>query len=142
MNSSAYRGLLYYGMAIGSTAVALVLTLLLQPVLSQIISPFFFVAITLTTWYGGLRPGIVAIVLSTLAINTFLTPPLEHLSAPSISDLIRLITFSLVALMIYQLKRDLQKSQRRIDQINQQLLAESADRLRVALNAAQMGMWD
>lgn len=142
MNSRAYRWLLHYGMAIGSTVVALLLTLLLEPFLSQVISPFFFVAITLTTWYGGLRPGIVAIILSTLAVHIFLVWPLGNLTNYSFGDLVRLVTFSSVALIIHRLKSDLQKSQRRIDQLNQQLLEENADRLKIALNAAQMGMWD
>ncbi|WP_225914071.1 PAS domain S-box protein [Leptolyngbya ohadii] len=129
-------------MAIGSTAVALLLTLLLEPFLNQTISPFFFVAITLTTWYGGIRPGIAAIVLSTLAISTFFASSLGSISAHSISDLVRLVTFSLVALTIHGLKHDLQKSQHQINQLNRQLLEESADRLQTALTAAQMGMWD
>jgi PAS domain S-box-containing protein len=127
MNSRAYRLLLHYGMAIGSTALALVLTLLLQPVLSQSISLFFFVAITLTTWYGGLRPGIVAIILSTLAISTFFVTPLGSLANPLLSEFIRLVTFSFVALMIRWLKSDQQKSQRRVEQLNQQRLDESID---------------
>lgn len=143
MNSNIYRLLLRYGLALGSTAVALVLTLLLQPLLSQSISLFFFVAITVTTWYGGSRPGLTAIILSTLAISAFFVRPLaDNLLIGLGSIVIRFATFSLVASIICWLKYDLSKSQRQIERLNQQRLAESADRLQMALNAAQMGMWD
>lgn len=62
---------LLYGVSIGLTAIALLLTLSLEPFLTQSVSAFFFVAITVSTWYGGLRPGFVAIVLSTLLVRSF-----------------------------------------------------------------------
>jgi hypothetical protein len=47
-----YPKLLPYGVALGTTAIALFLTFLLAPFLTQSMSIFFFVAITITTWYG------------------------------------------------------------------------------------------
>ena len=35
----------------------------------------FFVAIGLTTWYGGLRPSLLAVVLSWLAVEHFCLRP-------------------------------------------------------------------
>ncbi|MEW6493715.1 MAG: PAS domain-containing protein, partial [Cyanobacteriota bacterium] len=131
-----------YGVSIGLTAIALLLTLSLEPFLTQSVSAFFFVAITVSTWYGGLKPGFVTIVLSTLAINQFFVHPLGQFTDITTSDLIRLATFCLVAIVIHLLSHNLRNSKRRVEQLSQQLLEESADRLRTALNAAQMGMWD
>lgn len=132
-----YRKLLPYGVALGTTAIALFLTSLLAPFLTQFIGVFFLGAITITTWYGGLRPGFVAIVLSTLAINYFFVSPAGQVARPSGSDVIRFIAFSLVGVVIHTLSASLRESQRRIQQLNQQLLDESTDRLKVALSEAQ-----
>lgn len=129
-----------YAVAIGSTAIALLLTLGLEPFLTQVVSPFFFVAITVSTWYGGLRPGFVSIVLSTLAINHFLVPSVGQVPNLSISDVIRFTSFCLVALVIHLLSRNLKNSKRRVEQLSQQLLEESAEQLRIALSAAQMAV--
>jgi len=129
-----------YGVAIGSTAIALLLTLSLAPSLTQSVSVFFFVSITISTWYGGLRPGFVAIVLSTLAINAFLVPPLGQFTTITTRDVIRLATFCLVAVVIHLLSDHLRNSKRRVEQLSQQLLEESAEQLRIALSAAQMAV--
>jgi PAS domain S-box-containing protein len=49
---------------------------------------------------------------------------------------------SLYRRIINLLSTHLQKSGRKIEQLNQQLAQDSTDRLRIALSAAQMGMWD
>ncbi|HEY9832252.1 MAG TPA: DUF4118 domain-containing protein, partial [Stenomitos sp.] len=135
-----YQRFLPYGVAIGSTAIALLLTLGLEPFLTQVVSPFFFVAITVSTWYGGLRPGLVSIVLSTLAINHFCVPPVGQFTHLSISDVIRFITFCLVAVVIHWLSQNLRNSNRKVEQLSQQLLEENAEQLRMALSVAQMAV--
>jgi PAS domain S-box-containing protein len=132
-----YRRLLPYGVALGTTAIALLLTFLLAPFLTQFIGVFFFGAITVTTWYGGLRPGFVAIALSTLAVNHFFVPPEGQTTDFTISDIIRFATFSLAGVVIHTLSSSLRASQRQVQQLSQHLLDESADRLKVALNEAQ-----
>ncbi len=64
-----YPRLFTYGVAIGSTAIALLLSLWLEPLISQTIAAFFYTAIIVSTWYGGFQPGIITVLLSTLAIN-------------------------------------------------------------------------
>ncbi|CAD5972813.1 Sensor protein kinase WalK [Planktothrix tepida] len=137
-----YQRFLPYAVAVGSTAIALLLTLNLEPFLTQSVSVFFFVAITVSTWYGGLKPGLVAIFLSTLAVNIFFVPPLGQFTTLTISDFIRLASFSLVAVVIHLLSHSLKNSKRRIEQLSQQLLEKNAEQLRMVLSAAQMGLWD
>jgi PAS domain S-box-containing protein len=136
------RRLVPYGVAIGSTGLALRFSLWFAPLLEGTIGSFFYIAIIVSTWYGGIRPGMVAIALSSSAINYFFTPPVRQFSIASSGDIVRLGIFLLVALVINLLNSDLRRSKHKVEQLNRQLLQESSDRLKMALTAAQMGMWD
>ncbi|BAY99100.1 multi-sensor signal transduction histidine kinase [Tolypothrix tenuis PCC 7101] len=135
--------LLSYGVAIGSTAIALLLSLWVESLLFQPISAFFYIAVIVSTWYGGSRSGIVTVVLSTLAIDYFLIPPKYQMGMKSLwPDILRVILFLLVALIIHLLTSNFLKSKQKIQKLNQELAQENAHQLRMALSAAQMGMWD
>src|SRR5882724_5833415 len=62
-----------YGLAVSSVAVALIVTYLLRP--DKLIAAVFFLAIILSAWIGGFGPGLVAAVLTTLAMVYFFLPP-------------------------------------------------------------------
>ncbi|MEH2172596.1 ATP-binding protein [Nostoc sp.] len=129
-----YQQLLKYGVAIGSAAIALLLSLWLEPLISRTIGAFFFIAIIVSTWYGGFRPGIVTVVLSTLAIDYYLIPPRYQPGINQPEDVLRLGLFLLVALIINLVTGNLQYSRRKIQQLNQQLSQENAEQLRMALD--------
>jgi PAS domain S-box-containing protein len=129
-----YQQLLAYGVAIGSAAIALLLSLWLELLLSRTIGAFFYIAIIVSTWYGGFRPGIVTVVLSTLAIDYYLIPPQYQLRINQPGDILRLGLFLLVALIINLVTGNLQYSRRKIQQLNQQLSQENAEQLRMALD--------
>ncbi|BAZ10032.1 multi-sensor signal transduction histidine kinase [Calothrix sp. NIES-4071] len=137
-----YPQLLSYGVAIGSTAIALMLSLSLEPLISRTIGAFFYIAILVSTWYGGFRSGIVTIVLSTLAIDYFFIPPRYHLFPSEPQDILRLAVFLLVGLIINLLTSNFLKSKQKIKKLCQQLAQENAEQLRMALSAAQMGIWN
>ncbi|MBN3960329.1 ATP-binding protein [Nostoc sp. NMS8] len=126
--------LLNYGVAIGSTAIAILLSLWLEALISRTIGAFFYIAIIVSTWYGGFRPGIVTVVLSTLAIDYFLIPPRYQLGINQPEDIWRLGLFLLVALIINLVTGNLQYSRQKIQQLNQQLSQENAKQLRIALD--------
>ncbi|HEY9707914.1 MAG TPA: PAS domain-containing protein, partial [Oculatellaceae cyanobacterium] len=131
-----------YAVAIGSTAIALLLRLWLEFLLSRSMGAFFYLAIIVSAWYGGLRPGFVAVVLSTLAINYFLIPPRYQFWFEQPKDVFELGTFLLVAFLINLLTSNFRDSKQKIERLSQQLAQENAQQLRMALSAAQMGMWD
>lgn len=142
------RQFLTYGVAIGSTAIALLLSMWLEPLLAPIISPLFYIAIIVTARYGGFRPGSVAVVLSMLAIEYFFVP-VHQLWPAQPGNILRLSIFLLVATVINLLTSYLQESKKKIERLNQQLIQQNADilhdsatQLRLALSAARMGMWD
>ncbi|MEH1786488.1 MAG: ATP-binding protein [Nostoc sp.] len=126
--------LLTYGVAIGSTAIAILLSLWLEPLISRTIGAFFYIAIIASTWYGGFQPGIVTVVLSTLAIDYFLIPPQYQLGINQPEDILRLGLFLLVALIINLVTGNLQHSRQKIQQLNQQLSQENAEQLRMTLD--------
>ncbi|MDM9582087.1 PAS domain-containing protein [Nostoc sp. GT001] len=115
-------------------AIALLLSLWLEPLISRTIGAFFYIAIIVSTWYGGFRPGIVTLVLSTVAIDYLLMHPRSQIWLGQPEKLLRLSIFLLVALVINLITSNLQYSRRKIQQLNQQLSQENAEQLRMALN--------
>ena len=68
---------LRYGLAPGSVALSLGLALLLERSNFRGVEfPLFLFAIAVSVWYAGLWPGVLAVVLSSLAFNYFFTEPL------------------------------------------------------------------
>jgi PAS domain S-box-containing protein len=136
------RTILQYGFAILTTAIALILTQLLIAWLHPTIAVLFLAAVAISTWYGGMKPGMVTIVLSVLAIDYFFTPPINQFTVNYFGDVLRLIIFGLVASLINLLNSNLQYSKRKIERLSQQLAQENAQQLRIVLKAARMGIWD
>ncbi|HSM82772.1 MAG TPA: GAF domain-containing protein, partial [Nodosilinea sp.] len=124
-------------MAVGATAIALILSLWLEAGIAHPLGAFFYIAIAMSTCYGGLRPGLVAIGLSTLAFKYYFIPPVGQLQILNLHDVIRLALFVMVALMLSLLSANLQESNRKNADLNRKLIDESADRLKIALTEAK-----
>ncbi len=92
-----------YGVAILSVAVALGIMLLLRARLYATITPLFLIAVIISTWYGGWKAGVLATVLSTLAINYYLLEPFYFLSFPSLETVVQVSTFLMAAGLISSL---------------------------------------
>lgn len=142
MTAKFFRSLMPYGIALITTGVATLLTLWLEPWINRTMGAFFYVAVIISSWYGGLRPGLVCIVIAVAALNYYLIPPIKQFWGASTDDLIRLGIFSSVSLVISVLTSNLRDNKYKVEALSRRLQAESADRLQVALTAAQMGMWD
>lgn len=154
MQSSLLRKSVPYAVAIASTTLALLLTLWLEPILSHTIAVLFFLAVTVTTWYGGIKPGIIATVLSTLTINYFFTPPRYAFAVDTIGDAIRLLIFSSVAFIISRLTTSLQQNSQIVAQLrekaaleterqqNIEALQHSEERWQLAIAGNHDGIWD
>ncbi|MBD2014039.1 PAS domain S-box protein [Microcoleus sp. FACHB-53] len=142
MSSSLYRRLAPYGVAIASVGMAVGLTLWLELFMTRTLGAFFYIAVFVSSWYGGFRPGLMAVSFSVLAINYFFIPPLEHLQVADPTDRVRLGIFALVAVIINLLNDNLRTSKWEVEQLSQRLLQENAERLKTALAAARMGLWN
>ena len=66
-----------YGLAVLTVAVALVITKSLEEYTD--ITPLFYAAIVISAWFGGMGPGLLAVVLAALSLDYFLVPPLYSL---------------------------------------------------------------
>ncbi len=99
-DSSAHRAssaVWKYGLAVSSVAVALIVGLLVRP--DALVAPIFFLAIILTAWVGGFWPGLVAAVLTTLALVYFFLPPLYSLRF-DVHQIPHLIVFFVSAFLV------------------------------------------
>jgi K+-sensing histidine kinase KdpD len=66
----------YYGVAILTVVAALGITRLLDSLLRGTPAALFYVAVMVSSWLGGLGPGLCATGLSTFAISYFFWLPL------------------------------------------------------------------
>lgn len=92
--------LLQYTIALLSVALALGATLLLKAYLTPTPAALFFAAVMVSAWYGGLGPGLLTTVLSTLAVNYFFFEPVYSLNIININFLVPLLVFMLTAGLI------------------------------------------
>src|SRR5260221_7831105 len=87
--------ILRYGVAVLSVIAAVVVLLLMDADLQAAAHvSLFLCAVIFSTWFGGIRPGLLAILLSILAF-AYVLPP-SHSLAVEISNLPRLFLFSLI----------------------------------------------
>src|SRR5437867_9336381 len=89
-----------YSVAIASVASAIALASALERQWQS--TPFvslFLCAIILSAWFGGFRPGLLAVALSVLAFDYFFLPPTYSL-VPSLNQLPRLVLFAMAAMLV------------------------------------------
>jgi PAS domain S-box-containing protein len=120
-----------YAVALLAVSSALLLTLLLQPLLNTTIFILFFAAVAVSAWYGGMKVGIVAIILSTLAVTYFLIDPIFSLVV-DLSILMRLGLFVLVTLLMSLLTSELRTARQRLEVSMQKQQASEARFRRLA----------
>jgi K+-sensing histidine kinase KdpD len=91
---SAGSSLLRYGVALTAVGPATLLGLYLRPF--SYITPFlfFYPAVIIAVWIGGLKPGLLATVLASLSANFFFLAPYNAFSN-DIANLLRTFFFGL-----------------------------------------------
>ncbi len=120
-----------YAVALLAMSSALLLTLLLQPLLNPTIFILFFAAVAVSAWYGGMEVGIIATILSTLAITYFLIDPIFSLVV-DLSSLVRLGLFVLVTFIMSLLTSELRTAKQRLEVSIQKQQASEARFRRLA----------
>jgi PAS domain S-box-containing protein len=123
-----------YLVAVVATAAAVVLRLVLFGVLGDQ-APFFpfLLAVIVTAWYGGLKPGLLATVLGVALGIYFSLPPshppwVEHFSRPLVAGL-----FLVLGVTASWLCGSLHAARRRTED-NQRQLAQAEEQVRSVLN--------
>jgi PAS domain S-box-containing protein len=95
------QGMTGYGVAIAVVIVALLIRFAINPLLGPTV-PYlqFFPAILVASWYGGFRPGVLAVLLSATAAYIWFLLPVGLLKIPALVDLFSLTLFGLVGIGI------------------------------------------
>jgi PAS domain S-box-containing protein len=122
-----------YAVAVLSVALAAIITWLISPLNEWIPFTLFYVAVLLSTLYGGRGAGLLATALSALLIAYLFLFPTYWL-AIGLADLLQLGIFLFVALLISSLTNRIRRAEA--------TARESKDRLKQALEASGMGIWE
>lgn len=104
-----------YAVSILSVGIALVLTLLLQEFLDRSIFLIFLAAIAFSTWYGGIKPGLLATFLSAINVTYFFITPIFSFSVQSPESIIKLALFTLVTMFISWLNSELRTAKQNLE---------------------------
>jgi C4-dicarboxylate-specific signal transduction histidine kinase len=130
-----------YGIAVLSVAAALTVSGMPAIHLQDAPVSLFLCAVILSSWLGGVGPGLVATVLSALAFNYYFLPPIHSLG-PKPDEIPRLVIFIVSALFVGSLsaaqrsateslrraRDDLRATVQELQRTNEALQAESLER--------------
>jgi K+-sensing histidine kinase KdpD len=121
-----------YGLAVVSFAVALGAALWLNRYnVRDVEFPLFLLAIAVSAWYAGPAPGILTLLLSSLAFNYFYTEPLYSFYVARV-DVPYLVIFILFASLVTWFSTVRRRVEQQLLQSNDRLGKEVAERTRQA----------
>lgn len=115
-----------YFVAIVTVWLAVLITFCLGSALKHSLT-FFFCAVMISSWYGGLWPGLLSALLSWLALDYYFIPPLYSLGI-SPDEIPDMLAFSATALFISWLNSDQRKVKSSLRQARDELDAEVRER--------------
>src|SRR5882757_1948548 len=124
-----------YGLAVGSVGVALAVALLLGRGF-DVRGALFLTAVVLTAWFGGMVPGLTALLLSLLGLGYFFQPLVPYVELAGIQvpyRVLSLTAFASLALIVCWLSA----SRRRTEEA----LRESQQRWRSLTEALPQLVW-
>jgi len=119
--------ILRYGIAVLSVAIAIGLDLLLLRHFEAVLTPFLF-AVAATVWYAGIRPGVLAIVLSVLSLNYFFLHSFFSFSPISYADLVYLAFCTFCALAVGWVSAVRQRTEQELRRAREELDTKVAER--------------
>ena len=129
-----------YGIAVLTVASALLLTRLLQSLLTPTIFLLFYPAVMVSALYGGMPPGLVASILSTLVCKYFFLAPVYSLTIPDFSTGVRLFVL-LVVLLLASTTTSALRTARQQTQMSLLKLQASEERYRVLVENVPQLVW-
>lgn len=124
-----------YASAISSVLLATLVRLGLQPILHENLPfVFYFLAVIFTSWFGGVGPALVAIVLGSLLTVYLFLPPQNSWVVSQPDDLLGLIFYFIAGLAIAVLSEQLRHA-RHLAEEKAQTLAEREEWLSTILHS-------
>jgi PAS domain S-box-containing protein len=135
-----------YAVAVCSVAAGLGLRFMLAGALGYRVRYItFFPAIMFAAWFGGLGPGILATALSLAAAFYFSLEPLPIAgSANTVGDIVFVAVSVFISVFNEALRRSRARSNERVRQLALETARRSSaeERLKLALDAGKIGVWD
>jgi K+-sensing histidine kinase KdpD len=116
-----------YGIALLFVAVAFVSTLLVQPLFPYPFLFVFFAAVMASAWFGGSKPGFVAVLVSTLLVDYFFVPPF-HTFAVDASDVAYFGSFIVCSVAASWVSSSMRRTEGALRQARDQLELRVAER--------------
>jgi len=114
---------LRYLAAVLSVIAALMFTLSARSLFATTAYSLFLAAVMLTSWYGGLTPGLLAILFSLLALDRYFMSP-ERVGVISRDKFIHMSIFLLAAGIISHLNRSRMRAEKSLLESHQALQSE------------------
>jgi len=114
MSRDAFKLLTRYVVAVLSSGAAFAVAQTLEhPWVT--FSPFsvFYAAVAISSWYGGIGPGLLATAMGALAVDYYLLEPIGSLRIENPANVPRLVLFTLVGMLIASLNGALRRAQHR-----------------------------
>ena len=133
-----HSSLRHYGVAVLTVTLVLLLKLLLAPLIAQE-SPFllFFAAVIVSTWYGGLGPGLLATALAAFISDYFFLGSAYSVLGNRPGQILELGLFVLQGVLVNMLISALQAAKHRAEvsrlkaERQQESLQQSEERFRL-----------
>ena len=116
-----------YGIALVFVAIAFVSTLLLQRFFPYPFLFVFFAAVMASAWFGGSKPGFLAVLVSTLLVDYFFVPPF-HTFAVDASDVAYFGSFIVCAVVASWVSSSMRRTEEALRQARDQLEIRVAER--------------
>jgi K+-sensing histidine kinase KdpD len=114
-----------YGIAIGTTLLAFLLRLSLNSYLEDRLAyTVFLVAIAVTTWYGGIGPSLVAVVLGGLIANWVFIQPTYSFSFKDLEDQAGIAVYLTVSYALVGFAQTWRWAWRKTEEMTQELRME------------------
>jgi len=107
-----------YGLAVVSVVAALGITSALEKYTD--LTPLFYAAIIVSAWFGGMGPGLVAVVLATFALDYFFIAPLYTLR-PDAKQASFLGVFGILAILTSWMSSKRQHAERALREARDEL---------------------
>ncbi|PYU36669.1 MAG: hypothetical protein DMG31_00300, partial [Acidobacteria bacterium] len=128
-----------YGLASSFVAAAFLASLALQPLFPHPFLFLFFAGVVASAWFGGMLPGLFAVLISTLVVDYFFVPPLYSfaIKATEVSYFAVFVICSLVASWVSALKKESEKELKQTRSQLQVLVAERTAALQQSTSELQ-----
>lgn len=129
------RTLWRYGLAVITVAAALIITKSLEEYTE--ITTLFYAAIVVSAWFGGMGPGLLSVLLATVAIDYYFVPPLYTLRLGT-KPISFLVVFGILAVLTSWMSTKRRRAEESLRQARDELETRVQERTRELRHANEV----